>query len=142
MAIHIYEDNALTLPLSEGDLANPDDDTYNGTDGETKDKDPWPWIAYEFIVDADGTIWQTNQPANVTYHCGNLAWNRKSRAVCFLGDFTVGHDTPTEAQLRSGVWLVQHLGKPVVPHKRIVRTACCGDLRARWWRELKGAGNA
>ena len=39
MAIHIYEDNALTLPLSEGDLANPDDDTYNGTDGETKDKE-------------------------------------------------------------------------------------------------------
>ena len=39
MAIHIYEDITLTQRISEGDLANPDDDTYNGTDGETKDKE-------------------------------------------------------------------------------------------------------
>ena len=39
MAIHLYEDITLTLQVSEGDLANPDDDTYNGTDGETKDRE-------------------------------------------------------------------------------------------------------
>ena len=39
MAIHLYEDITLTQRVSEGDLANPDDDTYNGTDGETKDKE-------------------------------------------------------------------------------------------------------
>ena len=39
MAIHLYEDITLTLQVSEGDLANPDDDTYNGTDGEAKDKE-------------------------------------------------------------------------------------------------------
>jgi len=39
MAIHLYEDAALTQQISEGDLSNPDDDTYNGTDGETKDKE-------------------------------------------------------------------------------------------------------
>lgn len=39
MAIHLYEDLTLTLQVSEGDLANPDDDTYNGTDGEAKDKE-------------------------------------------------------------------------------------------------------
>jgi len=39
MAIHLYEDITLTLQVSEGDLANPDDDIYNGTDGEAKDKE-------------------------------------------------------------------------------------------------------
>ena len=39
MAIHLYENLTLTLQVSEGDLANPDDDTYNGTDGEAKDKE-------------------------------------------------------------------------------------------------------
>ncbi|MBU1629424.1 MAG: hypothetical protein KKH06_05025 [Gammaproteobacteria bacterium] len=39
MAIHLFEDSALTQQISEGDLSNPDDDTYNGTDGETKDKE-------------------------------------------------------------------------------------------------------
>jgi len=39
MAIHLFEDSALTQQISEGDLTNPDDDTYNGTDGESKDKE-------------------------------------------------------------------------------------------------------
>lgn len=39
MAIHLYEDNALTRQISEDDLSNPDDDTYNGTAGEAKDKE-------------------------------------------------------------------------------------------------------
>lgn len=39
MAIHLFEDSSLTQQISEGDLLNPDDDTYNGTDGEAKDKE-------------------------------------------------------------------------------------------------------
>jgi hypothetical protein len=39
MAVHLYEDNALTQQVSEGDLSNPDDDIYNGTGGESKDKE-------------------------------------------------------------------------------------------------------
>lgn len=39
MSIHLFEDSALTQQISEGDLTNPDDDTYNGTDGEAKDKE-------------------------------------------------------------------------------------------------------
>ena len=39
MAIHLFEDSALTQQLSEGDLSNPDEDTYNGTSGEAKDKE-------------------------------------------------------------------------------------------------------
>ena len=39
MALHLFEDSALTRQISEGDLSNPDDDTYNGTAGESKDKE-------------------------------------------------------------------------------------------------------
>ncbi len=39
MAIHLFEDSALTQQISEGDLTNPDNDSYNGTDGESKDKE-------------------------------------------------------------------------------------------------------
>jgi len=39
MAIHLYEDITLVQQVSEGDLLNPDDDSYNGTDGESKDKE-------------------------------------------------------------------------------------------------------
>lgn len=39
MAIHLYEDSELTMQVSEGDFSNPDDDSYNGTNGETKDKE-------------------------------------------------------------------------------------------------------
>lgn len=39
MAIHLYEDITLVQQVSEGDLSNPDDDTYNGTNGESKDKE-------------------------------------------------------------------------------------------------------
>ena len=38
MTLHIYMDAALTDPLSEGDLSNPDQDVFNGTDGDSKDR--------------------------------------------------------------------------------------------------------
>ena len=37
--IHLYKDAALTQKISEGDLSSPDDDIYNGTDGESKDRE-------------------------------------------------------------------------------------------------------
>ena len=39
MAIHLFKDSLLTEQISEGTLTNPDSDTYNGTDGESKDKE-------------------------------------------------------------------------------------------------------
>ena len=38
MSIHLYKDSQLAQPVSEGTLTNPDSDTYNGTDGESKDR--------------------------------------------------------------------------------------------------------
>lgn len=38
MAIHLFKDSELTEQVSEGSMTNPDSDTYNGTDGESKDR--------------------------------------------------------------------------------------------------------
>jgi len=39
MAIHLFKDSLLTEQISEGTLASPDSDTYNGTDGQAKDRE-------------------------------------------------------------------------------------------------------
>lgn len=39
MAIHLYIDTELTDQISEGTMANPDSDIYNGSDGESKDRE-------------------------------------------------------------------------------------------------------
>lgn len=39
MAIHLFKDSELTQQISEGTLADPDSDTYNGTDGQAKDRE-------------------------------------------------------------------------------------------------------
>jgi hypothetical protein len=38
MAIHLFKDAELTQQISEGTLTNPDSDVFNGTDGESKDR--------------------------------------------------------------------------------------------------------
>lgn len=38
MAIHLFKDAELTQQISEGTLQSPDSDVFNGTDGESKDK--------------------------------------------------------------------------------------------------------
>lgn len=54
MAIHLFKDSLLTEQISEGTLASPDSDTYNGTDGQAKDRELF--IANE----------QTTLAANIT----------------------------------------------------------------------------
>ncbi len=38
MAIHLYLDEALTQQISEGDFSRPEAESYNGTDGDIKDR--------------------------------------------------------------------------------------------------------
>ena len=59
MAIHLFKDSLLTEQISEGTLANPDSDTYNGTDGQAKDRELF--LANEqTALAADITSTQTN----------------------------------------------------------------------------------
>lgn len=39
MAIHLFRDAELTQQVSEGTMTSPDSDTYNGTDGESRDRE-------------------------------------------------------------------------------------------------------
>ena len=39
MSLQIYLDRQLTNPISQGDLSNPDRDEFNGTSGESKDRE-------------------------------------------------------------------------------------------------------
>ena len=59
MAIHLFKDSELTQQISEGTLANPDSDTYDGTDGESKDRELF--LANEqTVLAANITSTQTN----------------------------------------------------------------------------------
>ncbi len=99
----------------------------------------WEGFAYHAVVDADGVLYLTNDATTVTHHSGNWWANDTSLGLLLLGDNRHGHDTPTDAQLATAKWYVQKTGKRVRPHKRIVATACPGDLRAGWWKELRRA---
>lgn len=39
MPIHLFRDSALAQQISEGTLISPDSDTFNGTDGQAKDRE-------------------------------------------------------------------------------------------------------
>lgn len=39
MTIHLYKDTDLTDQISEGTMNNPDSDIYNGSDGESRDRE-------------------------------------------------------------------------------------------------------
>lgn len=38
MTLRLYLDEALTQAISQGDMSNPDQDIFNGTDGDSKDR--------------------------------------------------------------------------------------------------------
>jgi hypothetical protein len=97
-------------------------------------KRDWPGIAYHFVVDGAGRIWQVNALDAITYHSGNDSYNEQSVGICMLGAFHLDTD-PTPAQLLSVNCLCQWLeigGDDIFGHKQIVATACPGKM-ARWW---------
>lgn len=49
MTLHIYLDSSLTLLVSEGDGSRPDEGSYNGADGESRDRQL-------FVANEQGTL--------------------------------------------------------------------------------------
>jgi len=98
-------------------------------------KKDWPGIAYHFVVDGVGRIWQTNSLGTTSFHAGVV--NKRSVGICMLGAFHL--DTvPTDAQLRAVNCLCQWIGLKVgndaitiIPHKEVSSTACPGKWN-RW----------
>ena len=100
-------------------------------------KRDWPGIAYHYVVDGAGRIWQTTGLDSVCPHSGRDDINDASVGICMLGAFHL-EDVPTEAQLRSVNCLCQWLEIPlssILAHKQIVQTACPGKI-SRFWEDI------
>lgn len=97
----------------------------------------WYGIGYHYVIRADGSI-ETGRPDwAIGAHAGAAA-NSESIGVCVVGRFT--QHRPTEAQMQSLVWLINHLeqtyGKlDIKGHKDYLATTCPGPLFP--WDDLK-----
>ena len=104
----------------------------------------WPGIGYHFLVEPDGTIYQTNRLETVSYHV--YKQNAYSVGICTEGNF-VGGVIPTPKQIETVghlvAWLTQKLNIPLENakgHKEFPEnaTACPGDdwLAGKRWKDM------
>jgi len=103
-------------------------------------KKGWPGLSYHYVIDIDGTIYQTNKHEDITWHD---AVNKDSIGVLVTGwfhpsnDDLKGNDKPTLPQLNSLKYLLDKLTtehpefpagmKDVVGHRERSATVCPGD---------------
>lgn len=80
------------------------------------DDNDWPGIGYHFVVDKDGTIYQTNDLTTKSYHARDA--NGYALGVCCIGNFNFEY--PTEAQLSSLTVLIPYLNTLLVKKLEIV----------------------
>lgn len=104
----------------------------------------WPGIGYHFLVEPDGTIYQTNRLETVSYHV--YKQNAYTVGICTEGNF-MGGLIPTPKQIDTVghlvAWLTQKLNLPLeraLGHKEFPEnaTACPGDnwLAGKRWKDL------
>jgi N-acetyl-anhydromuramyl-L-alanine amidase AmpD len=115
-----------TLVIHHSASANnltPDD-----IDKEHKAKG-WSGIGYHFVIVPDGTIY-TGRPINTV---GANVENQNTHiiGICLIGNFDVGKNVPTAAQLQALIELLAYLQKikhfpKVCGHKDLMATACPG----------------
>ncbi len=96
-------------------------------------------VAYHYLITPNGKVWKVRDPDDVGYHAGNWSINKRSVAVCVVGDFSKYH--PTRAQVRSLDTLVKKMQrerqiKNVIPHSYCRATLCCGEYLKREVRNL------
>lgn len=58
----------------------------------------WGHIAYHYMIDKDGNIYQCYSEKEIGAHAGDWIWNKNSIAVCMDGDFTKDALPPVMAQ--------------------------------------------
>lgn len=91
-------------------------------------------VAYHYLVTPDGRVWKARDPDDIGHHAGNWSVNKRSVAICVVGDFSKYR--PTKAQVRSLDTLVKRLQserriKRVIPHSYCRATLCCGEYLKR-----------
>ena len=68
-------------------------------------KNKWPGIGYHFVIQKDGTIYQTQHLSTVSYHTSGE--NTRSIGICLTGDYDT--QTPPEVQIAACVKLIRWL---------------------------------
>lgn len=87
----------------------------------------WPGIAYHFVIDKKGQIYQTNPIEKYTYHNGFN--NRGAIGICVQGNFE--NTYPSGAQIYALYWLIRYLKqkypsiKYLMGHKEYEGTTLC-----------------
>lgn len=88
----------------------------------------WAGIGYHFVIQPDGTVYQTNRLEAIANHVQNA--NTKSVGICLSGNFD--EEKPTALALGSLVWLIRYLnatlGKnlPIRAHNEFAPKSCPG----------------
>ena len=74
----------------------------------------WPGIAYTYVVQRDGTVYQCWDHAVVGYHVGNS--NKHALGICMVGDFRTQQPTPEQyaSTLELTSWLQEQLPNATV----------------------------
>jgi N-acetyl-anhydromuramyl-L-alanine amidase AmpD len=95
----------------------------------------WPGIAYHFLIQPDGTIYQTQRLKTISWHVANN--NKKLIGICLNGNFIT--IPPQQKQLDATKWLVAQLRNQfpnieIKGHKDFPdqQTACPGDSYHQW----------
>lgn len=88
----------------------------------------WPGIGYHFVIQKDGTIYQTQALETIAYNVEN--YNTGTVGICLTGNFET--ETLEGDQKSSLVWLLKELAgqlgaKPIYPHSAFKPTKCPGD---------------
>lgn len=61
----------------------------------------WGDLGYHFMVGRDGTIYEGRRLRYQGAHAGDPASNKGNVGICLLGDYSRGHQKPTQSQLRA-----------------------------------------
>lgn len=74
----------------------------------------WPGIAYTYVVQRDGTVYQCWDHTTIGYHVGNS--NKHALGICMVGDFRTQQPTPEQyaATLELTRWLQGQLPNATV----------------------------
>jgi hypothetical protein len=136
-----YRSRALTdiTTLTMHHTVSPPDRSIASIAAYHVDSRGWPGIAYHYVINDKGDIYQTNWLETISYHAGVAGYdnNEVSVGVSLQGDFT--DEPPPQAQLDAARWLVQDLrgqlgDLEVVPHRLMpgASTACPGATWDEW----------
>jgi len=86
------------------------------------------FIAYHYLIKADGLYEQILKDEYIGWHCGNWGYNRRSIAICFLDDLE--EKMPTKKAIQAAKEIMKkHPNCKILGHREINdKTTCSSNL--------------